>query len=69
MESKGKQLSINEILDLKKINDPTLSAKLESLVDNKVSSDQLTIQLEKESYPIKNPTISAHAQKIQQFDN
>lgn len=46
MESKGKQLSINEILDLKKINDPTLSAKLENLVDNKVSSDQLTIQVE-----------------------
>ena len=30
-ESKGKQLSINEILEMKKFNEPSLRAKLENL--------------------------------------
>ena len=34
-ESKGKQLSIAEILEMKKSNDPTLTAKLEVYYSNK----------------------------------
>ena len=67
-ESKGKQLTINEILDMKRINDPTLTAKLENLTQTEGVIDELTVRLGKETFSVKNPVISTQSQRIELLD-
>lgn len=68
-ESKGKQLSINEILEMKKVNVPSLSSQLESLTvpEEQARSDELTIEIAGERYPLKQPRILTEKAKVDEL--
>lgn len=68
-ESKGKQLSINEILAMKKFNEPSLRSRLENLAqgdEGQVKSDNF-IEINGERYPLESQKIISEKSRVDEL--